>query len=82
MAAPVGVLNGNHRHNRLTTDEMLDATEPRPYDKKLAVIKNSLGGAFDEWYQNIVNLPAPKWRAAIDNQISALCDADKNQNRR
>jgi len=81
MGAPVGVFNGNSRHNRLSPDEMLDAQIPGPYDMKLRAIKATMPN-YETWYQDVVNLPGPQWRAAIDNQISALCDADKNQNRR
>lgn len=75
MSAPVGVLNGNSRHNRLTADEIMDAQVPGPYDIKLRIIKATMPD-YETWYQEIVNLPGPAWRAEIDDMMLKLCDAD------
>lgn len=63
----------------LSASDLAELSEPRPYDMKLDVIRATLTGDFEAWYQNIVNLPATKWRAAIDAKIAELCDADNRK---
>ena len=77
MATPTGVLNGNSRHNRIALDDQLDAQQPRPYDRKLDIIRATMGDdAYFGWYLDVVNLPGPAWRAEIDDMMLKLCDAD------
>jgi hypothetical protein len=65
---------------RFTSADLADMQEPRPYDLKLSLIINSISNEeYQAWYQNVVNLPAAKWRAAIDEKINFLCDADKRE---
>lgn len=77
MATPTGVFNGNSRHNAMTLDDRIDAQQPRPYDRKLSIIRATMGDdAYSGWYLDVVNLPGPAWRNAIDEKMLQLCDAD------
>jgi hypothetical protein len=65
----------NPKSARFTTGDLSEMQEPREYDRKLSVIRATLPD-YEKWYQEIVNLPARKWRAAIDEKLTQLCDAD------
>ncbi len=59
----------------LSPGDLAEMQEPREYDKKLDILRATLPD-YEKWYQEIVNLPARKWRAAIDAKLTQLCDAD------